>query len=130
MSCGTNSYNFSIKRGSTKVFTAQYLDATGSIKNITGYNARMQIREEPESGVSLALSSTGSTANYSTLTVTPTSGSVQIYLSAADTNLLTADSYFYDLELYTSTDPYSKSDPEYVIRLLEGMITTTYNVTR
>lgn len=130
MSCGTSTYNFTIKRGSTKVFTAQYLDATGSIKNITGYNARMQIREEPTSGITLALSSTGSTANYSTLTVTPTSGSVQVYLSAADTNNLSADGYFYDLELYTSNDPYSKSDPEYVIRLLEGFITTTYNVTR
>jgi hypothetical protein len=124
------SYNFVIKRGATKVFTVEYTDSTGSIIPITNYNARMQLREEPDSSNVLNLNSTGSTANRSTLTVTEPSGSVRVYISAADTNNLTADSYVYDLELYTNADPYSQSDPEYVIRLLQGMITTTYNVTR
>ena len=124
------SYNFVIKIGATKVFTVEYTDASGSVIPITNYNARMQLREEPESPAVLQLNSTGSSANYSTLTVTEPSGSVRVYISAADTNTLTADSYVYDLELYTSSDPYSQSDPEYVIRLLQGMITTTYNVTR
>ncbi len=124
------SYNFVVKRGATKVFTVEYTNASGSIIPITNYNARMQLREEPDSGIVLQLNSTGSTANRSTLTVTAPSGSVRVYISAADTNTLTADSYVYDLELYTSSDPYSQSDPEYVIRLLQGMITTTYNVTR
>jgi hypothetical protein len=124
------SYNFVIKRGATKVFTVEYTDATGSIIPITNYNARMQLREEPESAGVLQLSSTGSTANKSALTVTAPSGSIRVYISAADTNNLTADSYVYDLELYTNSDPYSQTDPEYVIRLLQGMITTTYNVTR
>lgn len=123
-------YNFVIKRGATKVFTVEYTNASGSVIPITNYNARMQMREEPEIAPILQLSSTGSTANRSTLTVTAPSGSVRVYISAADTNALTADSYVYDLELYTSADPYSQSDPEYVIRLLQGMITTTYNVTR
>lgn len=124
------SYNFVVKRGATKVFTVEYTNASGSIIPITNYNARMQLREEPDSGIVLQLNSTGSTANRSTLTVTAPSGSVRVYISAADTNTLIADSYVYDLELYTSGDPYSQSDPEYVIRLLQGMITTTYNVTR
>lgn len=123
-------YNFVIKRGATKVFTVEYTNASGSVIPITNYNARMQLREEPEMAPILQLSSTGSTANRSTLTVTEPSGSVRVYISAADTNALSADSYVYDLELYTGTDPYSQSDPEYVIRLLQGMITTTYNVTR
>lgn len=123
-------YNFVIKRGATKVFTAEYLDVSGSAKNITGYNARMHFREEPTSNVALALSSTGSTANHSNITITPTSGSLQVYISAADTDILSADSYFYDLELYTNNDPYSQSDPEYVVRLLEGTITLAFNVTR
>lgn len=128
MSC--DKYNFTIKRGATKVFTAEYLDVSGSAKDITGYNARMQLREEPNLPPTLQLSSTGSTANYSNITITPTSGSLQVYISAADTDILTADSYLYDLELYTANDPYSQSDPEYVVRLLEGMITITFNVTR
>lgn len=124
------SYNFVIKRGATKVFTVEYTNSSGSIIPITGYNARMQLREDPDSTAVLQLNSTGSTANRSTLTVTAPSGSVRVYISAADTTNLPADAYVYDLELYTSTDPYSQSDPEYVIRLLQGMITTTYNVTR
>lgn len=124
------SYNFVIKRGATKVFTVEYTDVSGSVIPLTGYNARMQLREEPESAIALELHSTGSTVNQSSLTVTELSGSIRVYISAADTNTLTADSYVYDLELYTPTDPYSQSDPEYVIRLLPGIITTTYNVTR
>lgn len=124
------SYNFLVKRGSTKVFTAEYVDASGSIKDITGYEARMFIRKEITSPVVLALHSTSSTANKSSLTVTPTSGSVRVYISAADTDQLTQDAYVYDLEIYTGGDPYSQTDPEYVVRLLDGLITTRYNITR
>ena len=128
MSCGK--YNFTVKRGATKVFTVEYTNSTGSIISLAGYSASMQLRPETDAAPALSLSSTASNANYSRLTVTPTSGSVRVYISAADTNLLTSDSYFYDLELYTTGDPYSQSDPDYVIRLLEGLVTTTHNITR
>lgn len=128
MSCGK--YNFTIKRGATKVFTVEYTNSSGSIINISNYSASMQFRTDIDATSALSLSSTGSTANNSKLSITPTSGSIRVYISAADTNLLTQDSYFYDLELYTAADPYSQSDPEYVIRLLEGLVTTTYNITR
>ncbi len=129
MSC--QNYNFIINRGSTKVITVEYTDATGSIKNLTGYNARMQLRTDPGSAAtSLSLHSSGSTANKSSIAITGTSGSLSVYISAADTNNLVKDMYFYDLEIFTSSDPYTKTDPEYVVRLLEGTITTKYNVTR
>lgn len=128
MSCGK--YNFVVKRGATKVFTVEYTDSSGSIINISNYSASMQFRTDIDSTSALSLSSTGSNTNNSKLIITPTSGSIRVYISAADTNLLTEDSYFYDLELYTSADPYSQSDPQYVIRLLEGLVTTTYNITR
>lgn len=128
MSCGK--YNFTIKRGATKVFTVEYTNSSGSVINLAGYSASMQLRPDVDLPSALSLSSTGSNVNYSRLTVTPTSGSVRVYISAADTNLMTSDSYYYDLELYTAGDPYSQSDPDYVIRLLEGLVTTTYNITR
>jgi len=53
-----------------------------------------------------------------------------VYISAADTDLLTQDAYLYDLEIYTPNDPYSQTDPEYVVRFLDGLITTRYNITR
>ncbi len=128
MSCGK--YNFVIKRGATKVFTVEYTDSSGSIISLSNYSASMQLRLDIDAATALSLSSTGSTANNSKLSVTPASGSIRVYISAADTNLLTEDSYFYDLELFTASDPYSQSDPQYVIRLLEGLVTTTYNITR
>lgn len=128
---GCQNYNFTINRGSTKVVNVEYTDATGSIKNLTGYNARMQLRTDPGSNVvALSLNSTTSTANKSSISITPVSGSLSVYMSAADTTNLVNDLYFYDLEIYTAADPYSKTDPEYVVRLLEGTITTKYNVTR
>ncbi len=128
MNCGK--YNFVVKRGATKVFTVEYTNSSGSIIPLNNYSASMQFRTDIDSAPSLTLSSTGSNTNNSKLTITPSSGSIRVYISAADTNLLTDDSYFYDLELYTAADPYSQSDPQYVIRLLEGLVTTTYNITR
>lgn len=124
-------YPFMIERGSTKVFTINYTNASGSAIDLTNYNARMMLRDAPNSNtIALALYSSGSTANKSKLELTPTSGSIEIYISAADTDLLNKDIYFYDLELYTSLDPYQKDDPEYVERLLEGTIITKYNITK
>jgi len=124
-------YNFQIERGSTKVVTVNYTDANQDAIDLTGYAARLYLRTKPEALTpTLELNSSGSTANYSCLNLTPVSGAIQIYISAADTDLLTNSVYFYDLEIYTAGDPYSKTDPEYVERLLEGTVVTKYNITK
>lgn len=129
MNCQT--YNSVIKRGSTKVFTVEYVDSNNTAKDLTNYEARMQLRAEPASEtIALSLSSTAATANKSALDITALEGKIEVYISAADTMLLTEEMYFYDLEIYTASDPYSKSDTEYVERLLEGTFITTENVTR
>lgn len=124
-------YPFQIERGSTKVITLNYTDSNGTVIDLTNYSARMALRETPTSNtVALELHSTGSTGNNSGLAITGPSGSIEIYISAADTNALNKDVYFYDLEIYTAADPYSKGDPEYVERLMEGTIITKYNITQ
>lgn len=129
MNCQT--YNFVVKKGSTTVFTIEYVDSSNTAKDLTNYEARMQIRTEPSSEtVALSLLSTAATANKSILDITALEGKIEVYISAADTMLLTEEMYFYDLEIYTASDPYSKSDTEYVERLLEGTFITTENVTR
>ena len=129
MNCQT--YNSVIKRGSTKVFTVEYVDSSNTAKDLTNYEARMQLRAEPTSEtVALSLSSTAATANKSILDIDALVGKIEVYISATDTMLLTEEMYFYDLEIYTASDPYSKSDTEYVERLLEGTFITTENVTR
>ncbi len=126
-----NTYNFNIKRGATKSFTIIYKDSAGEIIPLTGYNARMQLRTEPEApSADLSLTSEQFTANRSTIHITPESGSLLIYISAGDSDELLNDSYFYDLEIYTDADPFQKDDSEYVVRLVEGIIVMQYNVTR
>jgi len=124
-------YNFQIERGSTKVVTVNYTDANNDVKDLTNYAARLHLRTKPSASTPvLELNSSGSTVNKSCLYLTPVSGSIQIYISAGDTDLLTESVYFYDLEIYTSQDPFSKADPEYVERLIEGTIITRYNITK
>jgi hypothetical protein len=126
-----NTYNFNINRGETTSFTVRYLSKDGEIIPLTGYNARMQFRTDPDiDTVSLALNSGVYTANRSTIHLTPESGSMLLYISAADTDTLQNEVYFYDLELYTNADPFEKGDSEYVIRLFEGIATTKFNITR
>lgn len=129
MKCET--YNFVVKVGATTVFTVEYVDSSGAVKDLTNYSARMHIREEIGSDtITLALNSTIPTANKSVLDITPLEGKIEVYISATDTMSFTGEIYFYDLEIFTATDPYSKSDSEYVERLLEGTFVTTENVTR
>jgi len=124
-------YNFVVKLGETKVFIVEYVDSSGNVKDLTNYSARMHIRKEIESNeLALSLSTTTQTQNKSGLKLTPLEGKIEVYISAADTMSFTEELYFYDLEIYTASDPYQKSDSEYVERLLEGTFITTKNVTR
>jgi len=124
-------YNFTLEQGSTTVITVDYTDSASAIIPLTGYASRMYIKTSPTAATPvLELHSTGSTANKSCLAQTDASGSIQVYLSAADTAELTESVYFYDLEIYTAADPYTKTDPEFVKRLLQGSIKTLYNITK
>jgi len=124
-------YNFNLEQGSTTVVNVTYTDSAGDVIPLTNYNSRMFIKQSPTTEVvDLELHSTGSTANKSCLSQTEASGSIQIYISAADSATLTRGAYFYDLEIYTAADPYTKSDPEFVKRLLQGTIKTLYNITK
>jgi hypothetical protein len=126
----SKNYKINLERGSTKVFTAVHKDANGDVIDLTGYDARMYFKEKINSSQpTLSLYSSASTSNNSQLVMTPTSGSILVYISAADTELLTNSVYFYDLEIYTAEDPYSQNDLEYVVRLLEGTAMVKYNIT-
>lgn len=124
-------YNFSINKGATKVIELTYTDSNNQPKDLTGYNARMQLRKTPTSqDFDLELLSGTATPNSSILGMTPSEGKIRIYISAVDSDLLTSSVYFYDLELYTENDPFGKNDPEFVIRVIEGTISVKFNITR
>lgn len=107
-------YNLFIDQGSD--FAIQLtLSEDGSAKNLVGYSARAQLRSKKTDA---------SPAATFTCTVTDaTNGVVKIELNNATSAALSAGLYFYDLELYTSSDAI-------VTRLLEGQVTVSQEVTR
>jgi len=112
MSAGT--YNLIIDQGTT--FT---LDITikedDVVKDLTGYSARAQMR---------ATKTASSVAASFTCTIpTPANGTVRMALSPSTSSAMTAGQFFYDLEIYTSSDAIVK-------RIVEGTVTLTQEVTR
>jgi hypothetical protein len=126
-------YNFTIEQGATTQFEIKYKDSDGSPIDLTGYYGRLQIRPnyaDDTTSVYLTLSSslnpdgTGLNFSGSNGTTPPTSGSIGIYISSCTSSLLDFPTALYDLELY------SGSECPYTIRLLEGQVKLSKEVTR
>jgi len=121
-------YSFIIEQGATTNLNVQWNDASGSAVDLTGYQARMQIRPTIEgSELYISLSSslspdgTGLNLNGSDGETSLTSGSIGIYISAYSSSLLNFTDAFYDLEMVNGIE---------VTRLLEGKVRLSKNVTR
>jgi|TARA_Y100001938_G_C8095962_1_gene438143 hypothetical protein len=104
-------YNITIDQGSD--FSIQLtVKESGSAKNLTGYNARAQLRPTQTSST---LSATFTT------TITNASGGVMtMSLPYGTTANLDGGKYYYDLEIYTGSA---------VQRLIQGQATVRTNVT-
>jgi len=124
-------YSFVIEQGTTINFEVQYKDSNNDPIDLTNYSARMQLRPAVTSDtVYLTLSSslnndgTGLNMNGSSGTKPTTSGSIGIYIAACTSSLLTFDTAYYDLEIYSgSTCPVTT-------RILEGQVRLSREVTR
>ena len=121
-------YSFSIEQGATTSFQVVYKDANGTPVNLSGYHARMQIRETIGSSTiigrlssSLDADGTGLNLSGSAGTLPLSSGSIGVYISAASSSGFTFDTAVYDLELVTGIA---------VTRLLQGTIKLDKEVTR
>lgn len=90
---------------------------SGSAVNVTGYSARMQVRDAADStAVSLSLvSGTG-------ITLGGTAGTIALSAVATATSAISAGQYVYDLEMVSGAG--------YVTRLVEGTFTVYAEVTR
>lgn len=121
-------YSFSIEQGATTSFQVVYTDVSGSPVNLTGYHARMQIRETIGSSTvicnlssSLDADGTGLNLSGSAGNLPLASGSIGVYISAASSSAFTFDTAVYDMELVTGGT---------VVRLLQGSIKLDKEVTR
>lgn len=105
-------------------------DAQNNAVDWSGYKARMQIRQNVDSGTvikSLTTENGGITltdVNGSTTSGLPRT-QVRLFMSAADTDALTFDLAQYDLEIYDDT-----VTPEDVCRAFQGQIVNNKQITR
>jgi hypothetical protein len=128
-------YNFTIEQGTTVDFAINYKDSESNPIDISGYQARMQVRPEKGSSIlyltlSSSLDSTYTGLNLSgsggsSASTPPSSGSIGVYISAVSSSILNFEKAFYDLELV-----YGSGNTATVTRVLEGTITLNKEVTK
>lgn len=126
-------YNFYIEQGATFKTDLTYKDSEGEPVDLSSYTGRMQIRPNAASStIYLTLSSsynsdgTGLHFSGSGDNIPPTSGTIGIIIASCTSSTLawSGDAY-YDLEIYSGS-----GDCKYTIRLLEGRVRVSPEVTR
>ena len=119
-------YNITIEKGATYRRQLQYKDSAGDPIDLTDYSARMQIRQKVTDNIIHLNLTTTKDADGSGLTITAASGTIDIEISAASSsNFDFGTEGVYDLEIYSGS-----GDSTYVLRLLEGKVKVSKNVTR
>jgi len=103
--------NLVIDQGTTYSFSFNLTNADGSAKNLAGYTLASQIRKSYYTSTSV---------DFTTSTI-DLEGEITISLSATQTSALRAGRYVYDIEI---------DDGSETIRVLEGIVTVTPEVTR
>lgn len=119
-------HSFVVYQGQTWSDTITVKEPNGAVTNLTGFEARMHVREAVESTFSvLELTQ----ANGRLTIPAPLTGKVVILVSAADMALLplgfSEQVWEYDLEIYRTLPA-----PEYVQKILRGYIFITPEITR
>jgi hypothetical protein len=111
-------YNINIEQGATFTRTITWKDSANVAINLTGYTARMQIRERVESSTALV-----SLTHSSGITLGGAAGTVVITITATQTDALpNMKKGVYDLELVSAGG--------IVTRLLQGEVVVSPQVTR
>lgn len=129
-------YNFTIEQGASVNFELAYKDSNGNPVDLTGYQARMQLRPSPSSDTvyitlssSLAGCGTGLNLSGSNNLNPPTSGTIGVFISADSSSMLDFARAYYDLELAYTSSEVGQGDCAVVERLLEGAVVLDKNVT-
>lgn len=111
-------HDFIINKGATFSKEIRYKDENGALINLTGYVARMHIRETVESSTTIVTLTT----ENGRITLGGAAGTIVLNISATDTAAITQNLAVYDLEIVAGGG--------LVTRLLEGEVQFIDNVTR
>ena len=121
-------YDITLEQGSTFDLPVRYQDAAGTAIDLTGYSARMQVRESPASALVVEFNSQLTANGFILLSGAAenredgANGNLRIFMSAANSAALPQFRGRYDLELEDSSG--------YVTRLLEGQFVIEAEITR
>ncbi len=111
-------YAIICEQGATLIVNLTYKQANGVVFNLTGYDARMQVRETIES-VDVVLELDVAAGR---IVLGGVLGTIILEVTHQDTDALLAGEYVYDLELISPADQ--------VTRLIEGSFSVVAQVTR
>ena len=103
--------NITIDQGATFSMDVNLTNDDGTKKNLASYTATSQLRKHYES----------TTATSFTVAKVDADGKLTISLTSTQTAALIAGRYVYDIEIASRSE---------TVRVLEGLITVTPNVTR
>lgn len=112
-------YNIVADQGATFSRTITWKDSAKKIINITGYTARMHVRDKVESSTTVL----ELTTENSRISITGASGTVTMTISAADMAEVPEGKYVYDLEIVAPITGV-------VNRLIQGNFVVRPEVTR
>jgi hypothetical protein len=110
-------YDFACEQGATFSRVVTYQGSDGVAVNLTGYTARMQVRETAESGTILL----DLTTENGGIALGGSAGTVTLTATATQTAAIAAGEWVYDIELVNGAT---------VTRLLQGCFAVDAEVTR
>ncbi len=121
-------YDITLEQGATFDLPLRYRAPSGTPVDLTGYSAKMQVREAPASAVFVEFNSQLTSNGFIWLTGSAenredgANGNLRIFMTAANSAALPRFAGRYDLELRDSAG--------YVTRLLEGQFRVEPEITR
>jgi hypothetical protein len=121
-------YDIVLEQGATFDLPLRYKDPTGVGVNLSGYSARMQVREAPAATLLVEFNSSLTSNGFILLSGAAedredgANGNLRVFMTAANSAALPRFAGRYDLELIDSSG--------YVIRLLEGQFSVEPEITR
>jgi hypothetical protein len=113
-----NEYNFTLDQGSNHSFEIEYKNSDNTIFDLTGYSAKLHVRESYNSAILIELLSP------TDILITPLEGKLEINFSPSKTINLNRElkNLIYDLEIFLGVDN--------VTRIIQGKILFSPEVTR
>lgn len=119
-------YNFTCEQGATFDRSISYSYEDGSRADLTGYIARMHVREYSDGPLIIAFESTSSNGQAIVNGSVETggdgaNGNIRLLVSAVNSSAIPSGSYKYDLEL--------ESPQGVVVRLIEGKFSVVSEIT-